>query len=324
MNLKKTQSHLTAILFLLLSAVACSEKDEPAVTSIEGIEVPESTLKSGGMPGTSSDPGAPEIESSITDLITVPGGQLVIQTSVLSGEAAGFYLGIDGHDAHFDITSVNPPINGRTKSDFPYFIIRFLESFPPQEVCIQYAVYDNTGRVSNKISRCIQVKTAGGANSGFLTANAWQAVSFHEVLVEQGIDDEKYVGETYTEERSVGINCAGGIPSNVTVEEKSRTNHEYLTIATNGSVDKEENFYYKVFDPNSNCTPSFLEATETQASDGIWIYESENSKLYLVLTSDAEGTVTYTYETTSGGGTLVLKEDHGNGDYLETVYAPKN
>lgn len=315
---------LSITLFFMM-VVSCSENEEPSLKTLDGIEVPEGTLMAGKFPATSTHMDAPEIESSATDLVTIPGESVIIQTNLLSGEAIGFYLMVEGVDNHFKITSISPASNGRAKSDFPFFIIKFLESFTPREVCIQYAVYDSQGRVSNIVRRCIQIKEAGGANSGFLKDNAWQAVSFHEAHVGQGLDKEELVGVTYVKQTEVGFNCTTtGLPSNIIVEEKSRINYEYLTLSANGNAVKEKNYYFKSFDSNSNCTPAFLEATETQLDNGIWVYESTATKLYLVFTSEAAGSRTFSYDVTQSQGTITLKENLGDGHYIETLYEPKN
>ncbi len=304
--------------------------DPNAVT--KSIEVPNSTLQNGLLPTSSTNPDAPIIEDDNTDLMTVPGGELVIAVYPEAGDIKGFYLQIFGATQYFDIASTSPIIggriigrikkSGRKKVDLPYFIIRLPATIQPGSFFISYAAFDNANRVSNVVGRSIIVKKPGG-NYSFLTSSVWSGAYTKQVFFLGG-DNIELVGETYTQNLEMGIDCSG-VPTNVSAELQNRTNYKYLTLPEAGNFTMEESSYSKTVDvANSNCTPAYIESTNIIVTKGSWVYESDTQKLIFILDASEQGSIIQEYLITESGAVLVLQDDLGNGDYAEIRYEPKN
>src|SRR6218665_2729456 len=97
-----------ALAGLLLTA-ACSGSDDdkdPVPGVMPGIEIPESTVKDGELPATSVDELAPVLEAGSGNLITTPGGQVIVTPTMIEGDAVGFYARVEGYNSSiYDITS---------------------------------------------------------------------------------------------------------------------------------------------------------------------------------------------------------------------------
>lgn len=337
--------------FVLLSA--CSDDDDKK-SSIDtddpnavaqSLTVENGTYVKGSPPAPSSDPNAPVLSYNGDDLFTIQGSKIIVNTSLESGSASGFYVAVDGADGYFNVnaTTVTPGTNGRvaetkrkgsffaarTQQDAPSFSIEVPKNIQPGEFCIFYCVYDAENRVSNIVQQCVTVTALGGDGSAFLTSNQWSMVKW-EYYYDNVLEEQEIAGETYTEPTEAYISCQGNYQF-VPAEYQDRVNYSYATITSNGALKIEEEYYHKYPDiANSECTVTYEEITEPYSLTGAWSYDKSTGTLVLLYNDESEEiegdyvTVAQSFKTELVDGNLILTLEFGLGEYEIVTLEPKN
>jgi hypothetical protein len=302
-------------------------------------------VATGNPPAQTVNETAPLLDESADGepLFSVQGSKIVVSANLEAGSASGFYVKIVGADGYYKVTSIAATgrqrmfskvkrnsfgKQGRTQEEgVATFSIEVPDNIKPGEFCISYCVYDAQNQVSNVIQQCVTVKTLGGSNSAFLSANDWEFVK--DMGYENGqLVYEGYPGVPDSSTYMTSIICHDTAYVDVEAYEEYTTNYAYLKFGGNGALQVNSENYEKYLDyENSDCTPVYIEHTQPQDISGAWSYDSDSKTLILVYNVEYEGgieTVGEQYDASIVDNNLVLKVSYSATEYDVLTLKPKN
>jgi|GEM_PF-6052848 len=302
-NFQRISALLVGCLFLV--TVACNRpKDEPAAQLNPGnadavsqaLKITGAVSKQGTPPAPSNVPGAPSIDATGSEKIrTAPGFTFLLDADVTTGNAAGFYLQVNNAKNYYqvplnnsggrksvqakDFLFGNPKKSGsaRTKSGegTVYLPIEIPANIAPGEFCITYCVYDDQGRVSNLVTRCIQIVQFGGDKS---IAKSWRATK--DEVKGEVIEIGK---EGCTLEEAPGCETSNG---KVFYSVCTKTNKFEMLLNENGSAQLILDFSLRYPKDSfwQNCTQlEYKTEAESLNMSGGWSYNASTKQLALVF-----------------------------------------
>jgi hypothetical protein len=326
---------LKVMIFAMVAFLsACGGDDsDPKKSSVDvddpnevakSLEIDNATFQTGNPPAPSGG-DAPVISDFVDgeNVFTIQGLKVIIDAPLESGDAAGFYVKVDGADGYFKVNAPKASIGGRKGSvkkknflgsgrtqeeDEASFSIEVPEGLEPGEFCISYCVFDSEGRVSNVIERCIIVTELGGSNASFLSKE-WSWVNTK--LYEDGqLTEEIIVGEAQEDTYEVDIWCNEEW-STTTVTDTQLNEYAYLKFSDNGAFEIDEKYSYTYYDWDSECTPEYDTQTIEQTWTGAWSYDDDSHELiilYNVSEEDYAETIAQKYDAEIVGGKLILTD----------------
>jgi hypothetical protein len=298
--------------------------DDPNAVS-ESLTVENSTFVDGNPPSpTGGD--APVLDEYYDGVAipTIQGLKVIVTAPIQTGDAAGFYVKIDGADGYFKVNAAKADIgSGRVgekkrarnffhgartqEEDEASFSIEVPANIQPGEFCISYCVFDAQNQVSNIIQRCVVVSKIGGSKSAFLSKE-WSWVKtqlFEDNVLESelivGVEREyPYLAELWCNDESTEIEVA----------DTELSDYGYLKFSDNGAFQIDEKYSYTYYDWSSECTPEYITETEEESWTGAWSYD-DNTKKLIILYNEFEDeeyptTVAQTYDVEMESGKLVL------------------
>ncbi|MBV8254021.1 MAG: hypothetical protein JO154_15570 [Chitinophaga sp.] len=173
---------------------ACSkdkDKDngnEPATTVdyngntlTAAVKVNYGTVVKGDIPAASNDPAAPmlSIEMAQRTYAAIAGQYIAIPIYIEQGTMAGAYAKFDGADSYFNIDYAKP-VNGREGFSAPErrrsdssIIIKLPADFKDKVINVTVAIYDATGKTSNKYTLPVTVMNTPYSNDAKAFAGKW-------------------------------------------------------------------------------------------------------------------------------------------------------
>lgn len=361
----------STFIYLLMPLLAfgifgCGSDDDPKVEEelIDPIDIEDpnavaesltfqngtATKVSSSFPESSNESGSPKINQYDEDLIAVSGGSLALRfNEETTSDIKGVYLQVDGADHYYDIAINQSKSNGRlnngrkskakgqrTKAEsVSFLLVSFADGLQPGDLCIKYAVYDEGNRVSNTINVCIEIKSHGGKNSSFLTANKWEFESEHYVEIYEGetYEETTVLGEPYLD--SYYWSCFGDSVG-VEITEEYTLNSMVYTFSKNGKVEGEFSDTEKYVDTDDYCETKelkYVTKTEEYTISGNWVYDDTKKE----LTTVTQHTETYggyeeiytdvsTVKVSQDNGKLILRyenPDWWGSETIVTVLKPK-
>lgn len=364
--MKNLKIMLLASVFAL-TLFSCSNDDDGPVKDLTiNIENPDAvsagltfvngtaTYIKGAPPAPSTNPAAPVLgNNNQEDAVGISGSNLALQFNETTGNTIkGVYLQVKDASGYYNIELTNSNSGGRlfggqkarvSKSarvqEHDIILLGLPANLAPGVFCVTYCVYDDQNRVSNPIEVCIEVKSFGGKNSEFLTANAWQLESYYFKITYGGftVEETRAVGEDYTDTYTTGLYCMDGSYYEVGVVEAERTNYVYATFLANGTLTIASSTYLKYMDGNaSTCETGvvYIEDTDEGTGTGGWSYNDTSKELTTVSVDEYEEegeVVTETsvsvFKTAVLNGKLKLSVDFTDedGTYSQTLtFVPKN
>jgi hypothetical protein len=343
----------TILSVFLFSSCGSDDDNKAAIIDItnpnavaKAVVIENSTyVATGNPPAQTISETAPvlDISNDGKPLFNVQGSKIIVSASLQTGSASGFYVKVVGADGYYKVTSTSATgrlqtflktkrnsfgKQGRTQEDGDAtFSIEVPENIKPGEFCISYCVYDAQNQVSNVIQQCVTVKSLGGANSSFLSANNWEFVKSFSYENDQLVY-QSYPGTPDSSSYWTEISCHDTSYVEVYAHEEFITNYVYITYAANGALNFNIQDYEKYLDyENSDCEPIYTENTETQNITGAWSYDSDSKILIMVYNLEYEGgveTVGEQYEASIVDNNLVLKVSYSDTEYDVITLKPKN
>lgn len=344
------QSIRYAITSLCIILLVWSCKDETETSAVIDINNPNEVAKSlvidnatyvsGNPPAPTLSETAPVLYTSQDgeSLFSIQGSKIIVNASIESGSANGFYVQIDGANGYYNISSTvaSGRLAARTKNKFLFggrkqeddvaFSIEIPENIEPGEFCISYCVYDAQNQVSNIIEQCVIVTELGGTNSNFLTANTWEyqrSLEYEDGELVGG--DTVDIPEYYT---YAWWSYCNDEYVEYLVTETDVTDYSYLTLTSNGGLAIDQKYTETILDyENSDCGPVYEETTVTETLTGAWSYDDGSKTLVLLYNVTYEGyseTFAIPFETTMVGNQLRLTLQYDEGYYSETFFTVKN
>ncbi|MCV9385570.1 hypothetical protein [Reichenbachiella ulvae] len=260
---------------------------------IAALEVEGAVFIEGMPPLPSEDQNAPKLwEYEYDELAKVgAGGNMNYSVDLSQGDVAGLYFQIEGADGYLDIpkTTLNQSFEVsdkhymsrllQTQEDFA-LVIPIPEALTSGEICVNYCVYDSENRVSNVVSRCIEIVEPGGKNGDFLVGE-WNAIKYVDHY--DGMTYEYYFGVPDEYTYGTTIPCNDEIIE-VEITESYEDKFLHVTYSKNGGLRyKAEMIDIYLDEENSNCSPSYLEETTAFDLNGVWSYDDSNGSIVLAL-----------------------------------------
>jgi hypothetical protein len=293
----------------------------------KSLKVENATLMTGNPPSPTGG-SAPVIDEFIdgTPIFTIQGLKIIVSAPIESGDAAGFYVKIDGADGYFKVNSAKADIgSGRKASlkkrnffktgrkqeeDEASFSIEVPEGIEPGEFCITYCVFNSQGQVSNVIGRCVIVSELGGSNAEFLSKEwSWLNTKLYE---DGNLIDEVTVGVADEDTYEAGISCDGEW-NEIVVTDSDLNEYGYLKFSKNGAFQIDEKYSYTYYDWDSECTPEYITETEEETWTGAWSYDDDSHQLIILYNlyydEDYPSTLLQTYDAEMQNGKLILTND---------------
>lgn len=363
--MKKTKLLYLVLVVMIFGVAGCSTDDDPTIEEQPKTEEPDEedpvdiddpdaasesvTFKNGtptkveeSFPEPSNDDSAPELFEEDHDEIAIAGTIISIPLHA-SAPFKGVYFQVKGTDYYYDITLDPADENARlsnkksrlghtlrTKDEGSYLLIETNSNLQSGSLCIKYAVYDENGRVSNAIEKCISIKAPGGENSSFLTANIWT------------LESQEYFGTTYNGHPYEEIIIAGQTYISSTpvwcpnVEEGVEFQEEYalvfadLTLQANGQSELIFSESFKSINSDLYCETG-KEEYETEIDGdkelGHWSYDDSKKELTLITQYEEYGEtyhdVTIYKITYEGGKLILLNEVHEGNISAKLTFTPK-
>lgn len=337
-------------IFALVLAVSWGCNDEnktPSLISINNpndvarsLAIENSTYLSGNPPAPTNSETAPVLYNfnDGQSLFSIQGSKIIVNTSLESGSASGFYVQINGADGYYKInsttasgrlgvrSSTSPLFNGRKQEGDAAFSIEIPENLQPGEFCISYCVYDPKNQVSNIIEQCITVTSLGGGNSNFLTSNVWdywRTLEFENDILVGG--DTVDIAEYYMYQREQYCN---GEYITQTITEEDVTDYLYLTFTPNGGLLIEQKYIETYLDrDNSDCEPLYQEVVVSETFTGSWSYNDADKTLIILYNVPFEGgveTFVVQFQVNVVNNQLILTNQFEDNSYDETYFNVKN
>jgi hypothetical protein len=189
-----------SVIIITAAIFSCKKETTPDSTNTLSSKDPVALSKSikvwhglrvqGKAPLPVGGANAPEIETPDAPIIHSFAGKFaIVKPTVVSGNIAGYYVGVNGAADYFKIDYTKPRITERRKpsthhgfgfrpdstggnSDYmdSSIVITLPANFQtPDTFCITYCAYDEFGNISQPVTSCIVVSKLGGdASTGFL------------------------------------------------------------------------------------------------------------------------------------------------------------
>ncbi|MFN3403798.1 MAG: hypothetical protein ACK40G_06865 [Cytophagaceae bacterium] len=209
-----------------------------------------------------------------------------------NGEVAGVYLKVTGAKDYFKIFINTTQRKSETVSDpfrifkttNDYLPVRLPATITPGIFCIEYCVFDESGKISNVVTRCIEVLALGGSNSDFLLDKSWQYYSYTEF--DNGIYKEKDVFNPNTTVYDILVLC----PEHPDGYIKTQYDHTFKINDSRISFQKEGNVIWKIdyefsyVDTRTSECENLVYIKENKSVDMVygWTYDYLSEKLILV------------------------------------------
>jgi hypothetical protein len=189
-----------SVIIITAAIFSCKKETTTDATNNTSSKDPVSLSKSikvwhglrvqGKAPLPAGGANAPEIETPDAEIIHSFAGKFaIVKPTVVSGNIAGYYVGVNGAADYFKIDYTKPRITERRKPSKHYgmgfrpdstggnsdyldssIVITLPANFQtPDTFCITYCAYDEFGNISQPVTSCIVVSKLGGdASTGFL------------------------------------------------------------------------------------------------------------------------------------------------------------
>ncbi len=283
------------------------DEEDPGedVETIAEVDVPGSTAKAGNLPAPSGDL---YLSQGGSNIYTIKGKKLRVYAPVSPGEVAGFYLKIEGTDYYYDISGAGgstgriaapnkrkasalarpTTTSGRTaatsEEEEAYFVIDLSDGLGLDTLCISYSYYNSSGSISNSVSKCVIPLETGGANSEFLSANAWDIASSIDYLDDELVYESDGYGDSYD---YFEWPCESG--STVWLEYSFVPDDYTLSFFPNGTGYIYSSFTYTEIDYDASyeqCTPVFELISEAYERDFIWSYDDDSGRLAVIYINE--------------------------------------
>ena len=298
-------------------AIVSSENPSALSTAIR---VWHGTRVQGTMPSPNSV--LPALDPTINLSIEAFAGRFaIIKPTVLDGEIAGYYIGINGSGQYFNVDFTRPrDIAGRQhkqnagrlfspqdgNADSSIVIVLPPNIQVPDTFCVSYSAYDANGNVGPVITTCIYVSVVGGDSESAWLQNDWKITSQFEIENNQVTNLDTMVYNQWENFSSNGYICdpnspvggpaliyndpALGIPA--LVSDSIYLKKYNLSFATNGSFEYNLNFDERAVSiTNSTCaSPVFNSYSESDSLFGGWAYNSTTGRILLIFEFDYTGT----------------------------------
>ncbi len=252
------------------------------------------------------------------------GRYAIIKPELISGEVAGYYVGIAGAGQYFKVDYTKPRnIAGRnifpgrrTKSflrpqdgnaDSSIVIVLPSNIQVPDTFCVTYSAYDSAGNIGPAITTCIIVTSLGGDVNSAWIQNKWNMtaqweiingqVAYHDTIIYNKWNGYSWGGYCCFTDSSTSTSWIdhaffSGGTSPVIVNDSIYYRKAELRFATNGAmdyqVDEDDKFLNLQF---STCTQFnfFPIETWTEKVTGGWSYNSTTGKMILIVEFDDTG-----------------------------------
>jgi hypothetical protein len=258
----------------------------------------------------------PAIDPTInTEIRAFAGRYAIIQPEVLTGEIAGYYVGIQGAGQYFKVDFSAPRnIPGRTmpahrqsllsrrqgNADSSIVIVLPSNLQVPDTFCVTYCPYDPQGNIGQPVTTCIIVSSLGGdANSAWIQ-NEWRMTASWELIGGQReyldtIIYNKWTAygdyECYSDTSGFSFlqSASGSFP--VVVSDSLYYRKANLRFATNGGMDYKDDADDKWVNVGSSTCTHFDFHFEHWADSvsGAWSYNSSTNKMILIFEFDDLG-----------------------------------
>ena len=204
--------HLTYLSIFFIAAIffSCKKENQPPtntdltlsskdpVALSKSIKVWHGLRLQGAVPATVGGANAPVIEAPVKEIIRSFAGKFAfVKPKVVSGNIAGYYVGVKGAADYFKIDYSKARITERqaypkrkgasfkidsTGGGSGYMDSLIVITLPinfktPDTFCVTYSAYDELGNISEPVTSCIIVSKLGGdASTNFLEAT-WRMFS---------------------------------------------------------------------------------------------------------------------------------------------------
>lgn len=256
----------------------------------------------------------PRIDPTVNPTVFAFAGRYaIIQPEVMSGEIAGYYIGIAGAGQYFKIDFNSPrDIAGRTSifgrrqpvllrqgnADSSIVIVLPSNIQVPDTFCVTYCPYDAQGNIGQPVTTCIIVNSLGGDASSAWLQNDWRLTASWEMVNGQREWLDTIVYNKWT--AYGGYICdtssntllwidddPGAIVSDSLFYRKAN-----LRIATNGAMDYTDDYSEKyVNDGLSTCSQFSFYPVDIWSYTilGGWSFNAASNRLILIFDFEVSG-----------------------------------
>jgi hypothetical protein len=284
-SLKHLRDKFPLFLLLFLSLVSCeedpTEDDAVNANSIsQGMEISPSTRLKSEFPPATQDPLAPSIKADEDTLYLIAGTYNNIYVDIVSGEAEGFNVKVDGSNDYLKVTG-NRAFTEDAGLGAVGFAISLDADISLGPATLLYSVYDGDNRVSNIVERAIIISGLPGKNSEFISGS-WSTI--REIwgtepgteIIEMGVADEN--------EFTTALDCVSEADKPVTWLQVARVDYKHYSFSSDGKVGVEIDDYYQTLDlPASkvSCSIEYTVNERIDSYDGVWSYYSDAKRLII-------------------------------------------